>query len=106
MANIVERTLLMGLGAWSLTREKVSEVVNELVREEEVEPEEAQKLVDALVARGEKEREELRHIVRHEVDRVRPVTRKEFEELSRKVDDLIAQVQQLSEENSAQEEED
>ncbi|MEA3376621.1 MAG: hypothetical protein U9R72_10565 [Chloroflexota bacterium] len=105
MANIVEKTLLMGLGAWSLTREKVNEAVNELVRQEEVEPEEAQRLVDALVTKGEKEREGLRHMIHHEVDRVRPVTRKEFDELSRKVDALIHQVEQLSEDISSEEEE-
>ena len=89
MSNIVERALLLGLGAWSLTRDKVKEAVNELVEEEEVEPEEARKLIDALVTKGEKEREELRRMVRQEVDQVRPITRKEFEELSQKVDDLI-----------------
>lgn len=97
MANILEKTLLMGLGAWTLTRDKVKEAVNALVEEQEVEPEEARKLVDALVARGEKEREELRKIVRHEMDRVRPVARQEFEELGQRVDDLTAQIEQLRE---------
>jgi polyhydroxyalkanoate synthesis regulator phasin len=104
MANIVEKALLMGLGAWSLTREKVSEAVNELVQEKEVEPEEARKLVDALVTKGEKEREELRKMIRQEMDQVRPVTRKEFEALSDKIDSLIDNVEQLSEEISSQEE--
>jgi len=103
MTNIVEKALLMGLGAWSLTRDKVTEAVNELVEEEEVEPEEARKLVDALVTKGEKEREELRQLIRQEVDQVRPVTRKEFEELGRKVDSLIESVEQLSEEIPSQE---
>jgi polyhydroxyalkanoate synthesis regulator phasin len=103
MTNIVEKALLMGLGAWSLTRDKVNEAVNELVEEEEVEPEEARKLVDALVTKGEKEREELRQLIRQEVDQVRPITRKEFEELSRKVDSLIESVEQLSEEIPSQE---
>ncbi len=103
MSNIVERALLLGLGAWSLTRDKVNEAVNELVEEEEVEPEEARKLIDALVTKGEKEREELRRMVRQEVDRVRPITRKEFEELSQKVDDLIDKVDRLSEEFASQE---
>ena len=103
MSNIVERALLLGLGAWSLTRDKVKEAVNELVEEEEVEPEEARKLIDALVTKGEKEREELRRMVRQEVDQVRPITRKEFEELSQKVDDLIDKVDRLSEEFASQE---
>ena len=103
MASIVEKALLMGLGAWSLTRDKVNEAVNELVEEEEVEPEEARRLVDALVTKGEKEREELRQMIRKEVDQVRPVTRKEFEELSRKVDNLMETIEQLSEEIRSEE---
>jgi polyhydroxyalkanoate synthesis regulator phasin len=105
MANIFEKTLLMGLGVLTLTREKVSEAVNELVAEEEVKPEEAGKLVDALVSKGEKERQALRDIIRQEVDRVKPVTRKELEALKEKVDTLAGQIGQLIEEMSADEEE-
>lgn len=97
MANILEKSLLMGLGALTLTRDKVKEAVNALVEDEEVEPEDARKLIDALVARGEKERDELRKIVRHEVERVRPVTRQEFEELGQRVDDLAARIERLPE---------
>lgn len=96
MGKVLERMLLVGLGAWSMTRDKVSEAVHELAQEEDVEPEEARRLVDALVAKGEKEREELREMIRHEVERARPVTRKEFEELSSKVDRLGEQVERLA----------
>jgi polyhydroxyalkanoate synthesis regulator phasin len=105
MANILEKTLLMGLGVLTLTREKVSEAVNELVAEEEVEPEEAGKLVDALVSKGEKERQALQDIIRQELGRVRPVTHKEWETLNQKVDALAVQIEQLSKEMSAEEEE-
>ena len=97
MANILEKTLLMGLGVFTLTREKVREAVNELVEEEGVEPEEAEKLADALVSKGEKEREELRDMVRQEVRRVKPVTRKEFDALKAQVDDLVDKIGQSSE---------
>jgi polyhydroxyalkanoate synthesis regulator phasin len=104
MANILEKTLLMGLGVLTLTREKVSEAVNELVAEEEVQPEEAGKLVDALVSKGEKERQALQEIIRQEVDRVRPVTRKEWQELNQKMDALAEQLERLSKDMSAEEE--
>lgn len=96
MANILEKTLLIGLGVFTLTREKVREAVNELVEEEGVEPEEAQRLADALVAKGEKEREELRDLIRQEMSRVTPVTRKEFEALKQQVNDLAVKVDQLA----------
>jgi polyhydroxyalkanoate synthesis regulator phasin len=104
MANILEKTLLMGLGVLTLTREKVNEAVNELVAEEEVKPEEARKLVDALVSKGDKERQALRDIIRQEVDRVKPVRRKELEALRQKLDALADQVGQLAGEMSAEEE--
>lgn len=96
MASILEKTLLMGLGVFTLTREKVREAVNELVQEEGVEPEEAQKLADALVAKGEEERKELRDMIRKEMSNVTPVTRKEFEALKREVDELAEEIDRLS----------
>lgn len=97
MANVLEKALLMGLGVFTLTRDKVREAVNELVEEEGVEPKEAEKLVDALVTKGEKEREALRQVVRQEVDRVRPITREEFEALRQEVADLREAVESLRE---------
>lgn len=96
MASILEKTLLMGLGVFTLTREKVREAVNELVQDEGVEPEEAQKLADALVAKGEEERRELRDMIRKEVRSVTPVTRKEFEALQLEVDELTEKIDHLS----------
>jgi len=96
MANLLEKTLLMGLGVFTLTREKVREAINELVEEEGVEPEEAQKLADALITKGEKEREELRALIRQEVDRVTPVSRNEFEALNQRVADLADRIDQLA----------
>jgi len=97
MANILEKTLLMGLGVFTLTREKVREAVNELVEAEGVEPEEADKLADALVKKGEKEREELREMIRQEVRRMTPVTRKDLEQLTQRVGQLEEELHQESE---------
>lgn len=103
MAGLLEKTLLMGLGVLTLTREKVKQAVDELVEEEEVEPEEARRLVDTLVAKGEREREGLRKLVREELDSVRPVTHKEFDQLNQKVDRLLAKVEELAEGESEEE---
>jgi polyhydroxyalkanoate synthesis regulator phasin len=114
MANVLEKTLLMGLGVFTLTREKVKEAVNELVEEEGVEPEEAQKLADALVTKGEEERRKLRHelrgMIRQEVSRVKPVTQRqfeglkqEFEALKEDVGDLAERIEQKQEESTTSE---
>lgn len=102
MAGLVEKSLLLGLGLLTLTRDKVVQVVNTLVEQGEVKPEEASSVVDKLVARGEEEREVLRKLLRQELDKLNieaamPVaTRKDIEELNRKIDHLAAKVDELA----------
>lgn len=97
MARLIEKSLLLGLGVLTLTRDKVVQVVNSLIEEGEVKPEEAPNIIDRLVARGETEREELRKLVRDELDKTRFVaSRKDVEELSQKIDELAAKVEELA----------
>jgi polyhydroxyalkanoate synthesis regulator phasin len=96
MARLIERSLLLGLGALTLTRDKVNHFVDKLIEEGEVKPEEAPGIVDKLVTRGEEEREELRKLVRQELDRVLPTSRHGIEELNSKMDDLAAQIEELT----------
>jgi polyhydroxyalkanoate synthesis regulator phasin len=103
MAGLLERTMLLGLGVLTLTRDKVKSAIDELVEEKEVEPEEARRLVDALVDKGQEEREELRRMIREEVDKVKPITRKEFNELNQKIDDLMARMQEKEASGSEEE---
>lgn len=103
MAGLLERTMLLGLGVLTLTRDKVKSAIDELVEEKEVEPEEARRLVDALVDKGQEEREELRRMIREEVDKVKPITRKEFNELNQKIDDLMGRMQEKEASGSEEE---
>jgi len=97
MAGLIERSLLLGLGVLTLTRDKVNQFVDKLIEEGEVRPEEAPGIVDKLVERGETEREELRKLVRDELDKARfVVSRKDIEELSQKIDELTAKVEELA----------
>ena len=97
MAGLLEKSLLLGLGVLTLTRDKAVEVVNKLVEEGEVKKHEAPNVVDKLVARGEEERETLRKLVREELDKFNlsmPLaTRKDVEELSRKIDGLASKLE-------------
>ncbi len=95
MTKWVEKSLLLGLGVLTLTRDRVARFVDKLVEEGDVRPEEAPGVVDRLVARGEEEREELRKLVRQELDRVTPVSRQDIEELNRKIDELAARIEKL-----------
>lgn len=96
MAGVIEKTMLLGLGLLTLTREKVTQFVDELVKEGEVKPEESRNLANVLISKGEEEREELRKLVREEVKKIRgarPVSRQEFAELSKRVDELAARIE-------------
>jgi len=96
MVGWIEKSLLVGVGVLTLTRDRVKQFVDKLVEEGEVEPEEASGIVDKLMARGETEREELRKLVRQELDRLIPVSRQDMEELKRELDELTAQIEKLA----------
>ena len=100
MAGLIEKSLLLGLGVMTLTRDKAVQVVNKLVEEGEVKRQEAPNIIDKLVARGEEEREELRRLVREEFDKlninVSPASRKDVKELGQKIDKLATKIEQLA----------
>jgi len=105
MAGLVEKSLLLGLGVLTLTRDKVVQFVNKMVEEGEVKAEEAPTIVDRLVARGEEEREQVREMMREELEKMRAnvplVTHKDVETLNQKIDELTAMVEELAGEKSA-----
>ena len=101
--RLIEKSMLLGLGVLTLTRDKIVQAVNSLVEEGEVKAEEAPGIVDRLVARGEEEREELRKLMRDELDKLRVpgpmASRKDIEELGQKIDDLTARIDELAGKN-------
>jgi polyhydroxyalkanoate synthesis regulator phasin len=98
--RLIEKSMLLGLGVLTLTRDKIVQAVNSLVEEGEVKAEEAPSIIDKLVARGEEEREELRKLMRDELDKLRisapMASRKDIEALSQKIDDLAARIDELA----------
>lgn len=71
MINILRKTLAAGIGALSLTRERLEKVMNELVEKGEVTKEEAREFVKELAEKGEQEREALQKTIRMEMERIR-----------------------------------
>jgi polyhydroxyalkanoate synthesis regulator phasin len=102
MAGLIEKSLLLGLGVATLTRDKVVQFVNKLVEEGEVKAEEAPNIIEKLVARGKENREELRKLVQEELDKLHISTplasREDIEALSQKIDDLSAKIEELASE--------
>lgn len=68
--DLMEQSLLMGLGAVSLTRETAQNLVDEMVKRGQAQREEAGDMVEQLVQRGEKQRNALRQLIRDEVQAV------------------------------------
>lgn len=105
MVKLIEKGLLLGLGTLTLTREQVAKFVDKLIEEGQVRPEEAPGVVSQLVARGEEEREALHRLVREELEKTRdsvtPVTRRDIEELNRRMDELTGRVDSLLAEEPA-----
>lgn len=56
MKNLIKKSLLLGMGAISLTREKAEKIVRELEEKGEVTSNETKDFVNELVEKGEQER--------------------------------------------------
>ncbi|MCS6919425.1 MAG: phasin family protein [Fimbriimonadales bacterium] len=68
--ELMEQSVLMGLGAVSLTRETAQNFVDEMVKRGQAQREEAGEMVEQLLQRGEKQRNALRQLIRDEVQEV------------------------------------
>lgn len=64
----LERSMLLGIGLFALTREKARAVAEELVKQGHAAKDEIAQVTDDLVKRGEEERGALRKMVREEID--------------------------------------
>jgi polyhydroxyalkanoate synthesis regulator phasin len=67
MLNSLEKSINLGLGLMVYSREKIEELVEELVGKGEVAKKDARQFAGELVARGEEQREELKKLIQSEV---------------------------------------
>ncbi len=92
MLDLLKKTYLVGLGFASLTREKVDEVVDELVKKGEVAEKDRKQVFEDLMARARDEQQKFSQSVKETVQKViREVggpSRQAFEDLVKRVDDL------------------
>ena len=98
MFNFFERGFLATVGVLSVSREKVQEIVDQMVARGELNLDEGKQLVDKMVKRGQEERETMRGLVRQEVQKVvgelDMVSRKDFQVLNDKLDALLKKLDQ------------
>jgi polyhydroxyalkanoate synthesis regulator phasin len=67
MSNSFEKSVTLGLGLLMYSREKVEELVEELVNKGEVAKKDARQFASELVQKGEEQREELKKLIQSEV---------------------------------------
>ena len=90
--SVVKSLLNLGLGALVMTKEKVEEVVNELVKKGEIGQEEGKELINDLMEKGEKSKKEIEDQIEKTVKGVLGKldisTKKEIEELKSEIEEL------------------
>ena len=98
MFDFFERGFLATVGVLSLSREKVQEIVDQMVARGDLNLDEGRQLVDRMVRRGQEERDTMRGLVRQEVQKVvgelDVVSRKDIQALNDKLDALLKKLDQ------------
>jgi len=67
--DILARSVDLGLGALTLTKEAAQKAVDELVHKGEVSKDEGKKLVERMVERGKEQKERIEGVAREAVDK-------------------------------------
>jgi len=100
MLEIVEKTLLAGIGALALTQKKAEEVIDDLKERMNLSEEEGKNLLEKLRNAAKENQEKIEELAQNEVkkacERVGVVTADEFTKLQRKVAQLEKQIKSQS----------
>jgi polyhydroxyalkanoate synthesis regulator phasin len=92
MFDFIKKTMLVGVGLAAVTREKIEEVVGELVKKGELSEKEGKEMVDELVEKSKGVKKDLEKkiekIVADTLKKLNIPTRDELVELKKKVDKL------------------
>ena len=99
MFELIQKTVLAGLGAAVMTKGKVEGLVDELVQRGEITAEERPKLVRDLLARAEENEKELEgkvnKAVESAIERLGIPTKADVNALSGKIDQLTKKVDKM-----------
>ncbi len=92
MIDLVKKSMLMGIGFASLTREKVEEIAQELKKQGSLSEQEGKKFVDEVMQRADTARGDMQHIVEtaitKAVDKLDYARKSDIESLTAAVADL------------------
>ncbi|HOV83902.1 MAG TPA: phasin family protein [Paludibacteraceae bacterium] len=92
MSEIIKNAVLAGIGLISLTREKAEEFAKELIKKGELSENEKAKFIKDVLEQSEKSKTEIEEKIEKTVETVMAKmnipSKKEFEELKKKVEEL------------------
>jgi len=96
MLEIVEKTLLTGIGAMALTQKKAEELIDDLKKRMNLTEDEGKTLLEKLRGAAKENQQKLEELAHNEVvkacERIGMVTTEEFETLQKKVEKLEKQL--------------
>lgn len=99
MRSLLDKTLDLAFGAAAITRERVQEMVDELVKRGEVAREESTSVVEEILRRGQKQREETEAFIRREiadaVGKMNIASRDDIARMERRIQELEVLVEDL-----------
>ena len=92
MQDLLKKALSLGFGALLVSKDKVEDVVNELVKKGELGQEEGKNLVDELIEKGEASMSEMEvkieKIVKGVMEKLNLPTREELNEIKSEIEQL------------------
>jgi len=98
--SLLKKTVLAGIGIYSLTKEKAQDLMNELVTKGELSQDDGPKFVKAMMDKADDEVEFLKKMVdarvQQAVSAIRPAYDEQFNKLNKKMDKIAKEVTKLN----------
>lgn len=88
MMDFIKKGLAFGLGLAVTTKEQAEKLVNELVQKGELSKEESKDMVQQLIERGEEEKNKLKRIVREQLQQLDLATKEDIKRLEQRIQNL------------------
>ena len=92
MNDNLNKLLLLGIGTLAMTKDKVEEIVDELVSKGEVAKNESSELINEFLNKGEKTKEELKKLIKDEIAKFLKeadiASKKEMDSLKERIEKL------------------
>lgn len=93
MADLLEKTLYLGLGIFSMTKERAEEIIDDLVEKGKVSKDDSAKAVRSLLDRAEKEKDvfekKVDESIENSVKKLHLATRQDIDEINKKLDKIL-----------------